>query len=66
MKDTITNSFIAGLIIAGMFGVVVWSAEHDKQVEASAEQYEECVRTEMHTTVVAYYDQYGVYPTCTK
>lgn len=66
MKDTIINSFIAGLIIAGMLGVVVWSAGHDKQVEVSVEKYEECVRTEMHTTVMAYYDQHGEYPVCTK
>lgn len=66
MKDTIINSVIVTVIIAGMLGVTLWSTKHDKQAEASVEKYEECVRTEMHTTVMAYYDQHGEYPECTK
>ena len=64
MKDTIINSIIVTAIIGVMLSITLWSAKHDKQVEVSSEKYEECVRTEMHTTVMAYYDQHGAYPKC--
>lgn len=64
MKDTIINSIIVTVILAVMLGITLWSAKHDKEVEVSAEKYEKCVQTEMHTTPTAYYDQYGEYPKC--
>lgn len=64
MKDTIINSIVVTIIIAGMLGITLWSAGHDKEAEVSVEKYEECVRIEMHTTPTAYYDQHGEYPKC--
>lgn len=64
MKDTTINSIIVTIILGAMLSITLWSAKHDKQVEASSEKYEECVRTEMHTTPTAYYDQHGEYPKC--
>lgn len=66
MKDIIINSIIATAILAVMLGIILWSIGNDKKREASVEKYEECVQTEMHTTVMAYYDQHGEYPECTK
>lgn len=64
MKDTIINSIIVTIILGVMLGITLWSGKHDKQVEASVEKYEECVRTELHTTPTAYYDLNGEYPKC--
>lgn len=64
MKDIINNSIIITIVLIGIAGVTLWSAAHDKKIEEVAEQYEECVRTEMHTTPTAYYDQYGEFPEC--
>lgn len=66
MKDTMINAIGVTVVIAGILGITLWSIENDKAREVSVEKYEECVRTEMHTTVMAYYDQHGEYPVCTK
>lgn len=42
----------------------MWSAHHDTQVQASAERYEKCVATKLHTTPSAWYNEHGEYPVC--
>jgi len=51
-------------IIAVIVGILMWSAHHDTQVQASAERYEKCVATKLHTTPSAWYNEHGEYPVC--
>lgn len=64
MKELIINLIIVTVAIGGVIGITLWSAEKERVAEIRISQYEECVETKMHTTVIAYYDQHGEYPEC--
>lgn len=64
MNETLKQIAIATLLIGVAGSIVMWSNANDKRVMEAADKYEECVKTKMHTTPSAYYNENGEYPTC--
>lgn len=62
--DTYKSIITLVAIIGVITGILMWSADHDKKVEASAKAYEECVQREFGTTPSAWYNENGQYPVC--
>lgn len=52
------------LIIVLMVAFLKWTDARDKKLEIAVAKYEECVKTQMHTTVMAYYNEHGEFPEC--
>ena len=55
---------IVTLIIAGMAGILTWSADHDKKVMEAADRYEDCIEFEYGVSPANWYAEHGEYPTC--
>ena len=55
---------VLAVVVIGL--IVAWSAKHDEQIARSAEAYEECIKSQVHMSVIAYLEEYGSYPVCLK
>lgn len=60
------NIAIVTIIVAGMAGILTWSANRDEKVMQAADAYEKCVQDEYGVSPSNWYAEHGEYPTCPK
>ena len=53
---------VAVILVGRLF--IIWSKNHDEQIEKSANRYEECVRSEYGVSPAQWREENGSYPEC--
>lgn len=65
MSNELVKRIVAvTIVIAGMAGLMAWSANHDKEVAEGADRYEKCIRQEYGVSPATWYNEHGAYPEC--